>query len=92
MGYILEARNAGLPKKRLPRQLNYDFFPSKMFSEPIPMTSEHMHVLVDRNDVSNVSPRVIREAEFLLLDSFDVGMQAWEFLKTQEKDLWNFSK
>lgn len=56
------------------------------------MTSDHMHVLVDRNNVDSISPRVIREAEFLLLDSFDVGMQAWDFLRTQEHDLWNDSK
>ena len=52
------------------------------------MTSQHMHVLIDRNDVENVSPRVMREAEFFLLDSFDVGVQAWSFMKTHEKDLW----
>lgn len=52
-----------------------------------PMTSDLMHALVDRSDV-NLSPRVLQEAEELLHDCFMVGVRAWKYMRTHEKELW----
>ncbi|XP_071514131.1 uncharacterized protein [Panulirus ornatus] len=52
-----------------------------------PMTSDLMHALVDRSDV-NLSPRVVQEAEELLHDCFMVGVRAWKYMRTHEKELW----
>lgn len=51
------------------------------------MTDIHMNALVDRSD-SAVSPRVMREAEFFLEDSFKIGFEAWNFVKDHEKEIW----
>ena len=35
---------------------------------------------------------MLREAEFFLLDSFDTGMRAWDFMRTHEEGLWRASE
>lgn len=52
-----------------------------------PVTSDLMHALMDRRDLT-LSPRVVKEAEDLLHDCFSVGMRAWDFMRTHEKELW----
>ena len=65
-----------------------------MFSDPLPVSSEHMTALIDRRDdvQLTVSPRVVQEAEFLLWDSFQVGRKAWNYLRDNEKDIWHRSE
>ena len=67
------------------------FLPSLMTTQLHPMTPEHMHALIDRSD-NNLSPRVVREAEILLEDSFNIGVRAWRFMRSHEKDMWESRK
>ncbi|XP_042860058.1 uncharacterized protein LOC122245949 isoform X3 [Penaeus japonicus] len=74
--------------ERKPRDLTMTYEPRPMTYQPQPMSHEVMHALVDRSDVS-LSPRVVREAEELLQDCFDVGVRAWRYLRSHERDMWN---
>ncbi|ROT73076.1 Peroxidasin-like protein [Penaeus vannamei] len=76
---------------RKPRDLTMTYEPRSMTSQPHPMSHEVMHALVDRSDVG-LSPRVVREAEELLQDCFDVGVRAWRYLRSHEREMWNKSK
>lgn len=76
---------------RKPRDLTMTYEPRSMTYQPHPMTHEVMHALVDRSDVG-LSPRVVREAEELLQDCFDVGVRAWRYLRSHEREMWNKSK
>ncbi|XP_066966367.1 uncharacterized protein [Macrobrachium rosenbergii] len=68
---------------RLPRDLRLH----EMTSHARPMTHEHMHALIDRQDF-DLSPRVIREAEELLQDCFTVGVEAWKYMRSHEKTIF----
>lgn len=56
-----------------------------------PISDEHMNALIDRSD-QTIDPRIALEADFLLHDSFNVGYEAWKFVKDHEKEMWRKSK
>ena len=67
--------------------MDSEFLPKLMTTRLTPVSMDHMHALIDRSD-NGISPRVAREAEFLLHDSFSIGVRAWKFMRSHEKDMW----
>ncbi|KAG7159967.1 Chorion peroxidase-like 3 [Homarus americanus] len=63
--------------------------PRDVYTRPVQrhMTSQLMHALVDRRDLS-LNARVVREAEELLHDCFVVGMRAWRYMRDHEQSLY----